>query len=147
MYTYADGEWMKHPTVPGGEHVHDVTWWSNAAWAVGSGADDRPEFEAGQIHRYLWRSLDHGHSWMTIHREPFPIPGSGDTRWVNLMPQGDALHLFGYEYNWEESQTQVVMRGSMAGKSTSDRRRGTQQHFAVGTLTLTEERSILWELM
>ena len=27
MYTYDEQEWTKHPSVPGGEHVHDVAQW------------------------------------------------------------------------------------------------------------------------
>ncbi|MGC6417790.1 MAG: hypothetical protein ACON3Z_11775 [Bradymonadia bacterium] len=145
MYTYGDGAWRKHPTVPGGEHVHDVAAWGGVAWAVGSGADDRPEFEAGQIHRYLWRSLDQGRSWMTIHREPFPTPGSGDTRWVSLLPQQDNLYLFGYEFNWEENQTQVLnarFDGWEVHRLQSNE--PLNSIFAVGTLPIALDTSLLW---
>ena len=82
---------------------------------------------------------------MTIHREPFPTPGSGDTRWVSLLPQEDNLYLFGYEFNWEENQTQVL----------NARFDGWEVHrlqpneplnsiVAVGTLPIAIDTSLLW---
>ena len=145
MYTYGDAGWVKHRTVHGGEHVHDVAWWQGAAWAVGSGANNRPEFETGRIHRYLWRSQDRGRSWMTIHRDPFPIPGSGDTRYTLLLPQSDALYVFGYEFNWEENEIRVA-NAQFDGwtlnplEDTDD----LQGVFASGTLPITDNSSLLW---
>lgn len=145
MYTLDEPGWTKHNTVPGGEHVHDVASWDGAAWAVGSGADNRDEFETGQIHRYLWRSLDGGESWMTMQREPFPEPGSGDTRYVHLLPQADGLYLFGYEYNWVEGQITVVNSRFDGWDLRALRNTETLEDiYPFGTLSLTPEVGLVW---
>lgn len=97
MYRLAGGAWEKHRSIRGGEHVHDLASWDGALFAVGSGADTRLEFEAGQIFRYLWCSKDRGASFETVQRIQHPTPGAGDTRWVHLLALGGGLYLFGYE--------------------------------------------------
>ena len=98
-----DGDvWRKHRSVPGGEHVHDAKGWNGATYAVGSGADYRYEFEAGQIFRYLWRSEDGGTTFETVQRFEYT---EGDTRFVHLLPTAEALYLFGYIY---EQATEAV---------------------------------------
>ena len=145
VYTLDDQVWNKHATVHGGEHVHDVASWDGAAWAVGSGADNRDEFESGQIHRYLWRSQDDGVSWMTMTREPFPDPGSGDTRWVHLLPQEDDLYLFGYEYNWIEGVVSVSNARfdgwDLHSLSNSET---LEDIYAFGTLDLGTDLGLVW---
>ena len=92
-----EGErWRKFRSIPGGEHVHDVAHFEGALYAVGSGADDRAEFEGGQVFRYLWRSTDGGASFETVHRERYPELGKGDTRFRKLLAVEDALYVFGY---------------------------------------------------
>ena len=102
-FFFLDGDvWRKHRSVPGGEHVHDVKWWNGAVYGVGSGADYRYEFEAGQIFRYLWRSEDGGDDFETVQRFEYD---EGDTRFVHLLPTDEALYIFGYIY---EQATEVV---------------------------------------
>jgi hypothetical protein len=97
VYRLAGDTWSKYRSINGGEHVHDVTRWNGALYAVGSGADTRTEFEAGQVFRYLWHSGDQGVSFDTVERVQVAVAGQGDTRWVTLLPSSDALYLFGYE--------------------------------------------------
>ena len=145
VYTFGDEEWSKFNTVPGGEHVHDVAGWGGEAWAVGSGANDRDEFESGQIHRYLWRSLDDGESWMTMQREPYPDPGSGDTRFVHLLPQADDLYLFGYEYDWVAGVVYVINARfdgwDLVGLTNAE---SLEDVYPFGTLSVTEEVGLVW---
>ena len=89
----ADG-WRKHRAVFGGEHVHDIARFEGDLFAVGSGADNRTEFESGQIFRYVWRSTDDGDTFTTVRRVMFT---SGDTRWVHLLATAEAMFVFGYE--------------------------------------------------
>jgi len=91
----ADG-WRKHRTVLGGEHVHDIARFEGDLFAVGSGADNRTEFESGQIFRYVWQSHDDGDTFTTVRRVMFT---GGDTRWVHLLVTTGALFVFGYESN------------------------------------------------
>jgi hypothetical protein len=88
--------WVKFRSIPGGEHVHDVAQFDGSLWAVGSGSDHRGEWESGRIFRYLWRSEDGGASFTTAHRVMYPELGKGDTRFRQLLPIGDTLHVFGY---------------------------------------------------
>jgi len=104
-----DGEvWKKFRSIPGGEHVHDLACFKGAVYMVGSGARDRPEWESGQIFRYLWRSNDLGKTFSVAHRIAHPEPGAGDTRWVHLLPTRDALYLFGYVSTFSTSSSVVA---------------------------------------
>ncbi|HUT76530.1 MAG TPA: hypothetical protein VM285_02530 [Polyangia bacterium] len=107
VFRLAGGAWEKHRAIPGGEHVQDIGAWQVSLFAVGSGADFRSEFEAGQVFRYLWRSDDGGDTWATVTRIQHPTPGEGDTRWVNLLPLGEALILFGYVSDFASNSAQV----------------------------------------
>ncbi len=93
-----DGEpvWKKYRTVGGGEHVHDVAEIDGVIYAVGSGADNRAEWDAGQISRYLWKSEDGGESFSTVIRIVAPNPEDGDTRFRRLLALDQTLYVFGY---------------------------------------------------
>ncbi len=88
--------WRKFRSIPGGEHVHDIAQFDGALYVVGSGSDNRVEWEGGRIFRYLWKSVDEGVTFSTVHREMYPEPGKGDTRFLRLLPAGHALYAFGY---------------------------------------------------
>ncbi len=96
FFRYEDGSWRKLRTIPGGEHVHDLGFLDGVIYAVGSGADDRAEFEGGQIFRYLWRSRDQGATFETVQRVLYPEFGKGDTRFRKLLAVGRTLYVFGY---------------------------------------------------
>ncbi|HEX6885906.1 MAG TPA: hypothetical protein VF530_21210 [Planctomycetota bacterium] len=96
VFRLEGARWRKWRSIPGGEHVHDLAWHDGALWAVGSGADDRAEFEGGEVYRYLWRSDDGGRSFRTVVRERYPELGKGDTRFRRLLAVGDVLYVFGY---------------------------------------------------
>jgi len=107
-----DGEtWHKRRSITGGEHVHDVARWRDATYAVGSGADTRLEFEAGQVFRYLWQSDDLGETFSTVERVQVTEAGAGDTRWVTLLPLESGLCAFGYELDFATSS--AVLRNAV----------------------------------
>ena len=89
-----DGAWEKHRAIQGGEHVHDVTRFMEGLWAVGSGADNRIEWETYGVYRYLWFSGDGGVTWRRYKRVFREVPG--DTRFINLLAVGPRLYIFGY---------------------------------------------------
>ncbi|RJO73214.1 MAG: hypothetical protein C4523_01725 [Myxococcales bacterium] len=105
----ADGGWRKYRSIPGAEHVEDVASFDGAIFAVGSGADNRSEWDRGQIFRYLWRSDDRGESFTTVTRSVNQTFGN-DTRWVHLLPAGDSLFLFGYRMTGADSGVLVNAR-------------------------------------
>ncbi|MBU3742455.1 MAG: hypothetical protein FGM24_09260 [Candidatus Kapabacteria bacterium] len=92
----SDGRWTKFRSIPGGEHVHDVAGFDGDIYAVGSGANDRAEWEKGIVHRYLWRSTDNGKTFKTVFRAPTPDTGKSDTRFRRLLAVGKTLYAFGY---------------------------------------------------
>jgi hypothetical protein len=96
VFLLEPGGWRKFRSIPGGEHVHDLATLDGVVYAVGSGAANRAEFEAGQVYRYLWRSTDGGRSFQVAHREMFPELGKGDTRFRRLLPVGHTLYVFGF---------------------------------------------------
>jgi len=114
VYLWSGTTWVKHRSITGGEHVHDVAFWNGAIYAVGSGADNRIEFEAGEIHRYLWRSTDEGQTFETVQRIPHPVPGDGDSRFVHLLPVTEQLFAFGYESDFQ-SGTAFIANGTLDG--------------------------------
>ena len=89
-----DGIWEKHRSVPGGEHVHDVTRFMEGLWAVGSGADNRFEWDNYGVYRYLWFSGDGGVTWSRYKRVLREV--GGDTRYITLLAVGPRLYIFGY---------------------------------------------------
>ena len=89
-----DGQWEKHRAIQGGEHVHDVARFMEGLWAVGSGADNRMEWETYGVYRYLWFSGDGGVTWRRYKRTLREVPG--DTRFVHLLSVGPRLFIFGY---------------------------------------------------
>lgn len=91
-----DGRWRKFRSIPGGEHVHDIAGFDGDIYAVGSGANNRKEWESGQIFRYLWRSTDNGKTFKTVHRAMTPDTGKSDTRYRRLLAVGKTLYAFGY---------------------------------------------------
>ena len=103
------GRWEKYRSVPGGEHVHDVATFMEGLWAVGSGADNRDEWENEGVFRYLWFSEDGGESWSTLKRRF--RESAGDTRWVQLLPIGETLYIFGYHNGGSLSPRNESMRG------------------------------------
>ena len=71
-------------------------WRATAHFAVGSGAQP-DEWSAGDIYAHLWRSTDGGESFEIVERQH--NGGSGDARWVRLLPVASDLYLFGYTSN------------------------------------------------
>jgi len=118
VYRLVGDTWSKYRSINGGEHVHDVTSWKGALYAVGSGADTRTEFEAGQVFRYLWHSADAGQTFDTVERVQVAVAGQGDTRWVTLLPAGDTLYLFGYESEFS-TNTASLRNAAYDGQSVT----------------------------
>ena len=87
--------WEKRRNIPGGEHVHDLAYFSGSIYAVGSGAAHRREWEESSIHRYLWKSDDMGKTFSVFHRKRYSM-GDGDTRYRALLSIGNKLYVFGY---------------------------------------------------
>jgi len=142
-----EGEiWRKFRSLVGGEHVQDVTFWDGAHYAVGSGADWRSEFEAGEIFRYLWRSDDEGASFTTVTRIQHPTPGAGDTRWVWLLPLAGGLHLFGYESDFATGSASISNARTTDGESVTVLAAGEElaDIWADGTLGLPDGSGLLW---
>ncbi len=88
--------WVKSRTLDEGVHVHDVVGFQNNHYAVGSGSSEQ-EWNNGDIYAHLWRSTDSGESFDIVAREH--NGGTGDARWVWLLPNADGLYLFGYTSN------------------------------------------------
>lgn len=88
--------WRKFRSIAGGEHVHDLAELDGVLYAVGSGANDRVEWEEGRVFRYLWHSTDGGAHFTPLHRVQFPELGGGDTRFRRLLVVGHTLHAFGF---------------------------------------------------
>ena len=87
--------WEKRRNIPGGEHVHDLAYFSGSVYAVGSGAANRREWEETSIYRYLWKSDDMGKTFSVYHRSRYSM-GDGDTRYRALLPINNKLYVFGY---------------------------------------------------
>lgn len=120
VYRLEGSVWKKFRSIPGGEHVHDLACFRGAVFMVGSGANDRPEWESGQIFRYLWRSADLGKTFTVAHRIAHPEPGKGDTRWVHLLPTRDALYLFGYVSTFATSSSVVANARTRDGATVEE---------------------------
>ena len=109
FYRHDDDGWKKFRSVPGGEHVHDTAFFDGRIFTVGSGATDRTEWEAGNIFRYLWESSDRGETFTVTHRIGHPTQGgTGDSRFVHLLPVGDTMYLFGYWSDFAQNQAYVA---------------------------------------
>ncbi|MEE2644990.1 MAG: hypothetical protein VYD19_08660 [Myxococcota bacterium] len=104
-----EGRWEKYRSVPGGEHVHDVATFMEGLWAVGSGADNRDEWENEGVFRYLWFSEDGGVSWSTLKRRF--RESAGDTRWIQLLSIEETLYIFGYHNGGSLSPRNESMQG------------------------------------
>ncbi len=140
-----DGDtWKKFRSIRGGEHVHDLMSWNGAVYGVGSGADIRPEFESGQIFRYLWKSTDLGASFITVQRVMHPDPGKGDIRWITLLPSKSTLYLFGYQSDFA-AMTAKISNSSYDGQVVTDLPMGHPLHdiYATNTLPLPDGSSIV----
>ncbi|MBI5611176.1 MAG: hypothetical protein HY902_20045, partial [Deltaproteobacteria bacterium] len=145
VYFLEGGAWQKRRTVTGGEHVQDVVGWKGAVYAVGSGADLRSEFEAGQVFRYLWRSTDKAQTFQTVQRVKVPEDGKGDTRWVTLMPLGDALYLFGYVSHFATGKATIANAlYDGATVTTLDATDELATLYPDGTLALAGGRALFW---
>ncbi len=145
VYALDGTAWNKYRTIPGGEHVHDVISWKGDLYAVGSGADIRPEFEAGQIFRYLWRSTDH-QTFETVQRIQHPEPGKGDTRFVHLLPAGDTLYLFGYQSDWAAEMTYIQNAIYTGGTEVADIPKSNLLYglFPFGTVPLPDGSGLVY---
>lgn len=143
-YRLAEDTWKKFRSIRGGEHVHDLMSWNGAVYGVGSGADIRPEFESGQIFRYLWKSTDLGASFTTVQRVMHPNPGKGDIRWITLLPSKDALYLFGYQSDFA-AMSAKISNSSYDGQAVTDLPMGHPLHdiFAHDTLVLPDGNAIV----
>ncbi|MBI4705959.1 MAG: hypothetical protein HY744_33115 [Deltaproteobacteria bacterium] len=91
-----DSGWVKKRTLVEGVHVHDVAGFEGALCAVGSGASAE-EWNNGDVYAELWRSTDDAESFQNVER--LHNGGTGDARWVRLLPLPGALYLFGYTTN------------------------------------------------
>ena len=112
-----EGVWEKHRAIQGGEHVHDVTRFMEGLWAVGSGADNRMEWETYGVYRYLWFSGDGGVSWRRYKRVFREI--AGDTRFVHLLAVGPRLFIFGY-LNPRADDEPIVPKNEMMQGATGE---------------------------
>jgi len=144
-YRLVGDSWEKHRSIRGGEHVHDFAFWNGAVYGVGSGADYRFEFEAGEIFRYLWRTEDLGASFETVQRVMHPVPGTGDTRWVHLLSTSARLFLFGYESNFQTGNASV-RNASYAGLDVEPLEEGDPlaKVFGLGTQPLPDGSGLAW---
>lgn len=145
MYRLDGDSWKKFRSITGGEHVHDLSSWSGAVYGVGSGADTRLEFEAGQIFRYLWRSTDQGANFETVERVQHPTAGAGDTRWVTLVPTGGSLYLFGYQSTFATNSA-TIANAEYDGTTVSDLPTSHPLYriFPDDRLTLEDGTALLW---
>ena len=93
-----DGEFVfkKYRNILGGEHVIDIDLFKDRIFAVGSGANNREEWESGFVYRYIWESNDGGKNFKIFHRNTFDIENYGDTRFRALLSMEDKLFVFGY---------------------------------------------------
>lgn len=89
------GDWVRHRSVTGGVHVHDIAvGFDGALYAVGSGAPGPTEWNTGKVRSYLWKSDDDGETWSAAAEVPNPTVG--DRRWTQLVSFSGQLQLFGY---------------------------------------------------
>lgn len=139
-YVLGGDVWEKDRSIVGGEHVHDFASRQGAVYGVGSGADLRSEFEAGQIFRYLWKTADGGETFTTVERIQHPTPGAGDTRWVHLLSTSQRLFLFGYESDFAAGSASIRNAVYDAGAATTALGAGDDlaEMFALGTLPLPD---------
>ena len=93
-----DGEFVfkKYRNISGGEHVIDIDLFKDRIFAVGSGANNREEWDSGFVYRYIWESNDGGENFRTFYRNTFDIANYGDTRFRALLSSEDKLFVFGY---------------------------------------------------
>lgn len=93
-----DGElvFKKNRNILGGEHVIDIDMFNDRIFAVGSGANNREEWDSGFVYRYIWESKDGGENFRTFYRNTFDIANYGDTRFRALLSSEDKLFVFGY---------------------------------------------------
>ena len=93
-----DGEFVfkKTRNILGGEHVIDIDMFNDRIFAVGSGANNREEWDSGFVYRYIWESKDGGENFRTFYRNTFDIANYGDTRFRALLSSEDKLFVFGY---------------------------------------------------
>ena len=91
----ADARWRKRSALAGGVHVHDVAEHRGFVYAVGSGADDAAEWQAGRHFAYLWRAPGLDGPFETVQRLG-NRPGRY-ARFVRLLSLGDVLYVFGDE--------------------------------------------------
>jgi len=145
VYRLEGERWLKFRSLVGGEHVHDLASWQGAVYAVGSGADTRAEFEAGQIFRYLWQSTDGGATFATVTRVAHPAPGTGDSRWVHLLATPDTLYLFGYESDFAANRASI-RNAVFDGATVTDLEAGhpLRTIFPFGTLSLPDGSGLAW---
>lgn len=135
----------KRRSIPGGEHVHDVASFQGAVYAVGSGADLRTEFEAGQVFRYLWRSRDRGETFETVQRTQNAKPKDSDTRFVHLLATSDRLYAFGFESTFSTNSGRVI-NAAFDGKDLAvlGEDHPLAKTFAAGTLSLPGGTGLVW---
>jgi hypothetical protein len=147
VYDLEGDTWKKHRTINGGEHVQDIASFQGGLYAVGSGADLRTEFEAGQIFRYLWHSGDKGQTFETVKRAEVATAGAGDTRWVHLCSTDKTLFLFGYESDFA-ANTASARNGAYDGTAVTDFAPADAlgQVYPDGTLALPDGTCLLYGL-
>lgn len=125
----AGGEWIRHRSVYGGVHVHDVAEFKSALYSCGSGARDLDTWNTGKVRSFLWRSLDDGNTWETVAEVPNDT--TGDRRWVQMLPFQDRLLLFGYRTN-STGSINALLSDSFDGNVVTKTTIGAG-HFVVGT--------------
>jgi hypothetical protein len=135
--------WQKYRSIPGGEHVHDLAEYQNAIYAVGSGADNRAEFESGQIFRYLWKSTDRGKTFSTVHRVMYPEIGKGDTRFRRLLVAGNCLYVFGYINPFVEGGPRQGCHMKMVGDKLTDVDGDIAKLYVARTYSIDREQGLV----
>tara|TARA_B100000686_G_scaffold355213_1_gene471128 strand:- start:7544 stop:8749 length:1206 start_codon:yes stop_codon:yes gene_type:complete len=112
-----DYVFKKYRNINGGEHVHDIAFFNKKFFAVGSGADNREEWENGFVYRYIWESDDSGKNFKTFYRKTFDRKNFGDTRFRALLSTDNALYVFGYldpkPYGLNRSPINLVINKEM----------------------------------
>ena len=139
-YRDAEEGWVMSRTLDGGVHVHDITGFGDAIFAVGSGAAP-DEWNSGNIFGHLWRTTDGGDSFEIVHRHH--NGGRGDARFTSLVPGGNNLYILGYlaDGNGIYDLPNSLWNGTTANvlKNTHPLR----YVFALDTLIFDDETSLL----
>lgn len=132
------GEWIRHRSVQGGVHVHDVAEFKGALYACGSGALDLETWNTNKIHSFLWKSVDGGATWETAAE--VPNEQVGDRRFVQLAPLPEQLLVFGYS-STGNSITKLLSH-TWDGTALTDNTLASK-HFVIATELADDSTAVL----